>query len=248
MVPDSLVPVAARMNISIYKALLIAGALALFVALGIWQLNRAQEKEIIRDRILARSSMPPIELGATTVVTAEDFFRKARATGRYLTEYQVFLDNKVHQGRAGLHVLTPLRIRGSDALLLVNRGWTPWGMDRQKAPVAVPPAEEVTVTGQLSIPVPNPITLGTDGAPEGFARVWQNFDMDRYQSLVGAPVIGLVMELESASEMADLVREWPRNEDAWIKRHQAYAIQWFGIAALFIVIVIFSQRRKKDSE
>ena len=98
------------MNVSLSKMLLVCGALALFVALGIWQLNRAQEKELIRDRVLARSQMQPITVDATTVITAEDMFRKANARGAYLPQYQVFLDNKVYRGQAGYHVLTPLRV------------------------------------------------------------------------------------------------------------------------------------------
>lgn len=245
MVPNRAAPVAGTMNMSLLKVLLVTGALSLFVALGMWQLNRAQEKEMIRDRVLARTQMPAIELDASSTVSGDDLFRKARAQGRYLPQFQVFLDNKVYRGQAGYQVLTPLRIRGSDTLLLVNRGWGPWGIDRRKAPAAEPPAGELTVAGQLAVPVRNPITLGEDDIPDGLARVWQNFDMDRYRALVGVPVIELVLELESGSSMAGLIREWPRHEDAWIKRHQAYAIQWFGIAALFVVIVIFSLRRKR---
>ena len=247
MVPEPASPVAGIVNMSPLKILLATGALALFVALGMWQLNRAQEKEVIRDRVQARSRMPAIELDPASTVTGDDLFRKARAQGQYLPQYQVFLDNKVYRGQAGYHVLTPLRIRGSDTLLLVNRGWGPWGIDRRKAPAAAPPVGELTVAGQLAIPVRNPITLGEDDVPDGLARVWQNFDMDRYRALVGAPVFELVLELESGSNMADLIREWPRHEDAWIKRHQAYAIQWFGIAALFLVIVIFRQRKRKGT-
>lgn len=245
MVSKQALPVVGIVNVSLLKLLVISGALALFVALGMWQLNRAQEKEIIRDRILAREMMPVLELDATAIVTEDQMYRRAAAHGTYLPQFQVFLDNKVHKGQAGYHVLTPLRIRGGDALLLVNRGWASWGLDRQRAPVAEPPSGEVMVSGHLSMPVRAPISLGGENMQEGLVRVWQNFDMDRYRELPGAHVYRLVMNLESASKAEDLVREWPAHHDVWIKRHQAYAIQWFGIAALFLVIVIFSKRRKK---
>ena len=35
------------------------------------------------------------------------------------------LDNRVHQERAGYHVLTPFRADGAEAVVLVNRGWVP---------------------------------------------------------------------------------------------------------------------------
>ncbi len=243
MVSKPTASVAKIMNMSLFKILLVTGLLSLFIALGMWQLNRAQEKEMIRDRILVRMQMPVVDLDSTAVVTDDLLFRKAEARGRYLPEYQIFLDNKVYNGRAGYHVLTPLRIRGADTLLLVNRGWAPWGLDRQRAPVEEPPSGDITIVGRLAKPARAPITLGDDGTPEGFARVWQNFDVDRFRALSNAPVFALVMELENGSDPSDLVREWPTYDDTWIQRHQAYAIQWFGVATLLLVLAIINQRR-----
>jgi surfeit locus 1 family protein len=230
---------------TLLRVLLVTGALSVFVALGMWQLNRAQEKEMIRDRMRVRANLPAVALDTTRVVSDEMMFRKAEARGSYLPEYQVFLDNKVYRGESGYQVLTPLRIRGTDMHLLVNRGWAPWGLDRRRAPVAESPAGEVTVTGRLAIPVRAPISLGDDDAQQGFARVWQNFDLERYRALIGAPVVDLVMELDAESGASDLVRDWPSYDDAWIQRHHAYAIQWFGVAALFLVIVLFRLRSKR---
>ena len=53
MVSNQAAPVAGTVKLSLLKVLLVTGALSLFVALGMWQLNRAQEKEMIRDRVLA---------------------------------------------------------------------------------------------------------------------------------------------------------------------------------------------------
>lgn len=37
-------------------------------------------------------------------------------------------------GRAGYHVIAPLRMEGSDAVVLVNRGWIELGSDRNVLP------------------------------------------------------------------------------------------------------------------
>jgi surfeit locus 1 family protein len=235
---------ATGMKTSLLKVIATTLALSAFIALGVWQLHRAQEKQAVRDKYLARAEMPAVDLDAMSVVTNEQLFRTATASGRYLPEFQIYLDNKVHRGRAGYHVLTPLKFGGADTLLLVNRGWAPWGLDRQRAPESGPPAGEVTVGGRLSIPVGAPISFEDSDNLEGLERVWQNFDADRYQRLVGTPVIGLVLELESDADPG-LVREWYLHEDKWIQRHRGYAVQWFGMAvALIVILVVVSVRGK----
>ncbi|MCP4952442.1 MAG: SURF1 family protein, partial [Proteobacteria bacterium] len=43
------------------------------------------------------------------------------------------------------------------------------------------------------------------------------------------------------------VREWPGPSRTMIQRHQAYAVQWFGMAAVFVLVVIsFMWRQRKD--
>lgn len=232
------------LNSSLLKIVMTTLALPVFIALGVWQLQRAQEKQVMHDKLLARAQMPAVELDAVSIVTDELLFRTVTASGRYIPKYQIFLDNKVHRGRAGYHVLTPLRIRGTDTLLLINRGWAPWGPDRQRTPVAVPPVGEVTVGGRLSRPVRAPISFTGDEQQDGLGKVWQNFDVDGYQRLVGAPLMDLVMELESDADPT-LAREWPFWEDKWIQRHRFYALQWFGAAiALIVIILVLSFRRR----
>ena len=199
----------------------------------------------MHDNFLVRAQMPAVELDAVSVVTDELRFRTATARGRYIPEYQIFLDNKVHQGQAGYQVLTPLRIRGADTLLLVNRGWAPWGVNRQRIPKADPPAGDVAVEGRLSRPVRSPISFEGDQEQDEFSKVWQNFDKDRYQHLVNAPVLGLVMELESGADPL-LVREWPIYEDKWIQRHRFYAIQWFAVAIALVVIFVVAGIRHRS--
>ena len=47
------------------------------------------------------------------VRSAEDLlFRRVRAEGRFVPDGQIFVDNRIHGGRAGFHVMTPLAARG----------------------------------------------------------------------------------------------------------------------------------------
>ena len=222
------------------KALLMFSLLVILVSLGIWQLNRAQEKVTIRDQFLTRRQLPVVTLGAELLDPGIMAYRPVVATGQYLENLQILLDNKVYLGRAGYHVLTPLLLSGSDTLVLVNRGWIPWGPDRQRLPHIDTPTHEITIHGHLSKPAAHAISFDRASPNDGFEPVWQNLDLDRFELLTGRPVHRLVLLLDRATNGDDaLIRQWPDYEDSWIQRHYGYAVQWFGLALVLVVIFGF---------
>lgn len=228
-----------------FYALITIVLSSVFISLGVWQLNRAQEKMTIRDQVLARQQLPEVTVGPELLDAGEMVFRYAVAEGRYVEELQILLDNKVHRGRAGYHVLTPLLLSESNTLLLVNRGWVPWGQDRQRLPRIDVPRQEITVRGRLSKPVVHAVSFEHGGENGDFPMVWQNLDLQKYESLTEHKVHKLVMQLDGgADEGSELVREWPRYKDGWIQRHHGYAVQWFGLALVLVLVFLFSSLKR----
>src|SRR6056300_618045 len=80
--------------------------LPFLTGLGIWQLERAGWKQDMVDRHAARIRKPAVELRSLLPVTADSQYRTVTASGRYDIAHQLLLDNRLHQGRAGYHVLT----------------------------------------------------------------------------------------------------------------------------------------------
>src|SRR5687768_11334092 len=99
--------------------------IALMLWLGRWQAERAEEKGARQRLLEARVAETPLVLTGTSGPREALVYRRVRAEGEWIEEGQIFVDNQVRDGRAGFHVMTPLRIRGGDAAVLVNRGWTP---------------------------------------------------------------------------------------------------------------------------
>ena len=93
--------------------------LPVFVGLGLWQLDRAEQKRALQAEYDARGRDGPIQIGARVQTAEELRFYRVIVKGRYDPDYQILLDNRVHQGRAGYHVITPLRIAGSDVRVIV---------------------------------------------------------------------------------------------------------------------------------
>src|SRR4051812_18051281 len=89
-----------------------AAGLAFFVSLGQWQGRRAEEKRAIQATLEARQREMPVVLTGSVTDAAALLFRHVRARGEYLADRQLFIDNRIHEGRAGFEVVTPLRLQG----------------------------------------------------------------------------------------------------------------------------------------
>lgn len=210
---------------------LVAGvALALLaLQLGNWQTRRAAEKTALQAEYLApaRSHAQPLGRG----VPAE--WQTVEVRGEWLDAGTILLDNRVHGGRAGYHVVTPLQLAEQGVRVLVNRGWIAAGPDRSRLPRIVTPPGLHTVTARVRHPVDKPFTLGSDAAaPAGI--VWQNLDLPRYRAAL--PVADFYLQQTSHADDG-LIRDWPR-PDVGIDRHRGYALQWYALAALATALTL----------
>ncbi len=91
---------------------------ALFAALGGWQISRGLEKQATRDALSATGTYSTYFDGADVRP-----YEQIRATGRFDSERQFLLDNIPLNNRYGYYVLTPLELAPDEPLLIVNRGW-----------------------------------------------------------------------------------------------------------------------------
>ena len=87
---------------------------ALGVALGNWQTRRAAEKTALQTRLDQRAAAAPLVLGGQDVDPAVAEFRRVIVTGTFVPNWPVFLDNRPLDGRSGVILLRPFKIRGSD--------------------------------------------------------------------------------------------------------------------------------------
>jgi len=218
--------------------------LPLLLYLGYWQLQRADEKRALQAQYDTRADGPAIQVESHVQRPEQLQFYRVVAKGVYETDYQILLDNRVHQGLPGYDVITPLHLAGSDVRLLVNRGWIPLGADREHLPTVETPQGQVEVTGVATVPAENVFTLGRpEPIGRGWQKVWQNLDMKHYQASVPFPVQPVVVLLDPRSPAGGFTREWARL-DAGIAVHEGYAFQWFMMAAGLVVIYLFMGHRR----
>ena len=219
-------------------------AVAVFVAGGRWQQGRMHAMEALRTQFDATAVLAPVALA--TLPGSGDWsalrYRTVIATGEYVARRQVLVDNRVHDGHAGYHVVTPL-VQADGRTVLVNRGWTPQGASRAALPRVDPPAGLVTVRGRIAMPAAGAFELRKETAS---GPVWQNLDPARFTVATGIVVIPIMIEATTAPSPDDgLVRDWPA-PDFGIEKHRIYMVQWYSFAALAIVLwVVLNLRRAR---
>jgi surfeit locus 1 family protein len=154
-------------------------------------------------------------------------YRPVVADGVYDAARQILIDNKVEEGRAGYHVVTPLVLRDGRAVL-VDRGWVAAGATRAQLPTVPPPDGAITVHGRVNIPTANYVELSRDARA---GAVWENLDPSRFAARTGREVLPIVVEQTAPTGVTDkLVRNWPA-PDFGIEKHRIYMVQWYLFAA-----------------
>ena len=156
--------------------------------------------------------------------------------GTWLPQHTVFLDNRQMQGKPGFYVVTPLQLAGSDAAVLIQRGWVQRDFtDRQKLPAVPTPAGIDEVRGRIA---PPPAKLYEfSGAQAGPIR--QNLDVAQFraQTRLALPELSV----QQTGPAADgLLRDWPEPATG-VDKHYGYAFQWWALSALIAILYVWFQ-------
>lgn len=207
-------------------------SMALAARLGVWQLDRAAQKNALQASLDARSSQPPLDaatLARTPAGAETQHFRRVVLRGRWLGERTIFLDNRQMDGKVGFFVVTPLAFEASARAVLVQRGWAPRDFSERAAlPSLATPSGVVTVEGIVA-PSPSRLFQFADAAS---GPIRQNLDIVSFARESGLDLLPLaVLQHDSAGAAADgLLRHWPPPATD-VQKHYGYAVQWFAIAA-----------------
>lgn len=235
----------ARLRAGLVPTLATLLLLPALVGMGLWQLDRADQKQRLQDEYDRRQTESPKRLLSVVEEPEALRYRPVTARGRYEPAYQFLLDNRVHQGQVGYYVLTPLRIEGGDVRVLVNRGWVALGSDRKQLPNVEPPEHDVEMVGVATIPLGKGFRLGdVKPAGPGWQPVWQYLDLAEYARSVPFPIQPAVVLLDPQAT-GGLVRQWGRL-DAGIQTHLGYALTWFSLAVALLAIYILVNVRRSD--
>jgi surfeit locus 1 family protein len=216
---------------------------ALFASLAAWQFRRAEASRVT----LAQFASAAAETVLPRALDDELRFRRVSVAGAYVAEPQFLLDNMLHDGVAGYHVLTALRVAGRREHVLVNRGWVPLGRDRSVLPDVAVATDARTVTGRLErLPRPG-LRLGKQGAERSDATVVLQYPTAaELEARLGAPLYDYQLLLDAGAPDG-YARDW-RAPGLKPEQHLSYAGQWLALSlgslAAAVVMAVRTVRRK----
>ena len=221
---------------------------ALFMYLGFWQLDRADEKrELLKQQAQAQVSSV---FTITDAMKYDQDLRYARVslTGSYDQDQQFLIDNQVLNRRVGYFVMTPFLPDHQQKAVLVNRGWIPANFDRTLLPDLSLQNIKAAITGYINnFPSVGIKLAGAEIPGEGWPSVVQVVDSQILANKLNYPLHKFQVQLDN--NMRDgYQRSWKSAMKIMPpEKHRAYAMQWFTFAFILTVLfVVLNVRRGID--
>lgn len=208
--------------------------------LGTWQLQRARQKEALLadvQSVLAQRQPQPIQRAPASG------YAWVTTTGRFLDAPVLMLDNQRRGREVGVRVLLPFQPDAGQALL-VDLGWLPLPADR-RLPEPVLPAGRHALAGLLAPPPAAGLAMGADHAVHGSRWLLTRVDL---------PALSVASKLALAPRILRLDPALPigfaRDLDVLPntlppERHRGYALQWFGLSATLLALILFLALRPR---
>lgn len=224
----------------------VALLLPLFTSLGVWQLRRADEKTALMRQREQRQNEPVLRAGEA-FATAEHRYRRVELAGEWDAAHQFLLDNQIFRQQAGYQVLTPLRVEGMDAAVLVNRGWIPVGQDRRQLPELALGQAKARVHGLIDqFPGVGFKLKGAEIPAPGWPAVAQLLDAQRLSERLGYRLLPYQVLL-AADEPEGYARDW-KQASLNPEKNQGYALQWFAFALVLSILYVWFGIKPKPAQ
>jgi surfeit locus 1 family protein len=110
----------AKLRIFVVFAIVAA---AVCIRLGFWQMSRLHERQARNALVKSRIDSAEVDFRSLPRDTAQSRFRRARVVGTPDYAHELIYAARTHRGSPGVNFLTPVKIVGTDTVVLVNRGW-----------------------------------------------------------------------------------------------------------------------------
>ncbi len=219
-----------------WVTILVLVGMAVTFRLGIWQLDRLQQRQIRNAEYVEQINAAPMVLDGTQMPASADKLRDrpALAEGRFDFAEQIVLVQQNYEGRPGVHLVAPFVIDGSDTAILVDRGWIPvHEVETGDVGRFGDPGQEA-VHGSLQ--PSQTLSGGRESDIEGRQQEWYRIDIESIQRQVPYELLPVYLAEEPPAEIQEQLpyRVVPEIELS-DGPHLGYAIQWFLFCSMLAV-------------
>lgn len=226
---------------------IVLTAIAIFVRLGVWQLDRLAQRRAINAQTAAVLNGDPLVLPETTPPADLDLLRNrdAIASGSYDFDNQKLLVLQSWGGRSGVNLITPLVFDGGERAVLVNRGWIPDAeTDLTNIAVRYNTAASGSVRGYIALSEPLRRQGGGGTAVRPENEIYR-VDIEAIETSLPYELFDFyIVEAPLDDDIDALPYRRTKEVDLSEGPHLSYAVQWFLFALVLMVLFpIFIQRR-----
>lgn len=221
--------------------------LPVLLRLGFWQLERAEEKRELIALFKQQNESGPLLINDALKLDEKLNYRSAIVEGNYDTQKQIFIDNKINQGKTGVYVMTPLKIKNSQYSILVNRGWVPMNVNRLVLPEVNTPLKSLKISGKIKTLTKKPFMVGDKfQSNEGWPALMQWINFEEIENKSGLRLLPYIFLLDE-KEKNGYVRNW-KPVVMLPEKSLSYAVQWFSLALALVIIYIVVNLKNIKSE
>ncbi|MDG1470139.1 MAG: SURF1 family protein [Ascidiaceihabitans sp.] len=209
------------------------GGAGILISLGVWQIQRLTWKQAILDQIQEQIVQAPVALpvGANS---GDHSYLSVTATGTVGTEFIRVLVSKKDVG-AGYRVISKLQLANQSILL--DRGFIP-----ASATISNAPDGPVTIIGNLQWPQE---TDSYTPDPDIAKNIWFARDVDVMAKTLETAPIMLIAREKSFDDAR--ITPFPVDTVGIPNDHLQYAITWFSLAAIWLLMSLYFLRPTKQS-
>ena len=210
------------------------------ISLGLWQIERANEKKVIisnYDKLLVST---PIALQKEQPL---ENWQPIETVGAY-QDLVIYEDNAINSGKAGFKVYHLFQ-NGDGTFIFVHRGFIERNLIKNNLPRINTPVGKKNIKGTTLFKQNNTFVKNIE---ESDIRIIQEFNtsvlIERFPILKDRYLHPFLFNLDVRDADKFQPIEKPVNMTA--TKHIGYAIQWFGLCAALIILTIYAYRRKGE--
>ena len=198
----------------------------LFFSLGLWQIERGQAKTNLLDDFEKKILEKPFYINQKS-----QKWDRVYVEGKWDSSKQILIDNVIRRGIAGYKVLTPLRMKETDQLILVDRGWIKQNTFRDQLPdIKLIQIDEI-VSGILEIPELG-LVLSDDLVSKEWPKISQTKNLGVIKNEYDENIFPMILLADpTLKNSLEYIKITPTNMTPI--KHYGYSAQWF---LMFIVL------------
>ena len=208
-----------------------------FVFLGIWQIERAANKEGLLQAFNSEQESPP-----TRLTSQSPNWSRVFVDGVFDSSRQILIDNQIHNGKVGYKIFTPFRF-DDNKIVLVDRGWIAQGKSRSDLPQLNVLEKKSRIIGTVTSPVQG-VLAGSELLTNEWPRVSQSKAVEVIASAFNEPILDIVLVLDpGSSQITEFIQIKPFAITP--VKHYGYAMQWFTMSIVLLGMFLYALKREK---